>query len=156
MTQIMRRMSDLHDQLMFPFEQEFDRFFREFWGSPGTLDKLASATGYPKMDVISEGENFIIRAAVPGVSPDNIKVEILDGSVSLSGEMEQEYKSDKGAFYTRELHKSRFSRSIRLPEEVDQTKDPSASFKDGILTLKWARRKSPATPQPKIIPITTT
>ncbi len=160
---LVRRMEELHDGLFSPVEQEFNRFFNEFWGNKKSLDKMVSLAGYPKMDVNLGSDCFIIKTAVPGVNPNDLKVEVIDGVVSISGEMEHKHKDWEGFVrgethsYITELHKGKFERSITLPEEVDQTKDPTAEFNNGILTLKWARKfEDKKNNTPKLIQIKTT
>jgi HSP20 family molecular chaperone IbpA len=125
----------LYDDLFYPLQKEFEKFFDGFFCN-SVLDGLKSKTGYPKLDVSTENGKFIVRAAVPGVSQENVSVEVLpNGIARISGETSSEYKSDKANYYVRELHKSNFCRELRLPEGV--LGDPEAEIKDGILTVSW-------------------
>ena len=153
----MTNLTTLHSQLYSPFQQEFDRIFSDFFDEffdNTSAGKMKDKSGYPKMDVLSEEGKFIIRAVVPGVDPKNIKVEVVEGMVIMSGEMEEEHKSNKSNnFYVHELHKSKFYRSVNLPQDLEQENDPDAKFKNGILTLTWNRKALPKAPPPKLISI---
>lgn len=141
------RSSAIRDELFAPVEQQFEKLFVDFF-RPNSLDAVKSFGGYPKIDVIEDNEHFIIRAAVPGVKSDDLSVEFTSGSpdstekstIRISGQMNQEFKSDNASYYCRELHKSRFSRILELPDYLDNT-EPDVELKDGVLTLKWKHKK---------------
>jgi HSP20 family protein len=145
-------LSHLRDSFFFPIEQVFDNFFDEFWGASKTFSR--SGFNYPKMDVTITGDDFTIRAAIPGVDADEIKVEVIDGVVRISGEMSEEFKSEEQNYYVKELCKRKFSREVQLPEDVVDD-NPEASLKNGILTLKWKTKIKEEKTKPKIIPIKT-
>jgi HSP20 family molecular chaperone IbpA len=148
-------LDHFRDNFFFPIEQEFDRLLTDFFGDKRSLNKLRGKSGYPKMDIVAEKDRWAIRAAIPGVDPKDVKVEIMpeSNSVRVSGEMATEYKSPEGSHYmVAELHKSRFSREVVLPDFIEG--DPEAEIKDGILTLTWKTVvKEPEIPKPKIIEV---
>jgi HSP20 family molecular chaperone IbpA len=143
----------LRDDLFFPLEQSFDDFFQNFF-SESSLDTIKGKSGYPRLEAGVEGNHWVVRAAVPGVSYDSLNVEIEEKPnptasttyeqktlepvrvLRISGKMSEEYESPKDAkLYRKELRKSSFSREMNLPYEAEG--QPEASLKDGILTLKW-------------------
>jgi len=126
------------DDFFAPIEQQFDKFFDGFFNNHSLLDGAKSNTGYPKLDVVQDGDYWKIKAALPGVDIKNVNVEIEDdGLVKISGEMSQEYQTQNrdSHYFVKELHKSKFSRSLKLPKYIQG--DPTASMKNGILTLSW-------------------
>ena len=136
----------LRDAFFSPVELAFDHFFDEFFSTP-VLGFAKSNVHYPKMDIGTQGEEFVIRAAVPGVEPDALKVEVLPFNgptttgclrytVRVSGEMASEFRSEDDGLSVKELCKRKFSREIPLPEDVVD-ENPVAILKNGILTLKW-------------------
>jgi HSP20 family protein len=154
MSNLARRLAEspfnvFRDDLFFPLEQGFDDFFNGFFGN-SVLDGVKSGTGYPKLDATIEGEQFVVRAAIPGVKPDDVVVDVLKDVVRVSGCMSGEYKKEDASYYVRELHKSKFMREFRLPEDV--VGDPIAEIKDGILTLKW-KYDAPVVEKPKRIEV---
>jgi HSP20 family protein len=147
----MNRNLMLRDQLFSPLELVFDDFFSNFWKN-GSLDKIKATAGYPKMDIGNEGRNFVIRAAVPGVNAEDLKIELENSTVRISGRMAEEYCTPENhPYYVKELCKRTFSRTITLPENVSG--DPEATIKDGILVLKWEIPEEVNPNAPRIIQI---
>jgi HSP20 family protein len=86
------------------------------------------------LDIYEEGDNLIVRAAVPGVKPDKLNVEVHDDILSISGEAKEDEERKEGSYYLREHHYGHFERSLTLPCAVKVEK-AEAEFEDGILTL---------------------
>ena len=121
-----------------PFEQAFDRILNEFQSHD--LKNLKSNAGYPKMDVMTHGNEFLVEVAIPGVQPDQIKVEIEPRKnhdehdvLSISGTMEN--TRTHAEYHIRELSRKTFKRSMLLPQYLRG--DPQATYKNGLLTLIW-------------------
>lgn len=133
--------TDLREDFFWPIEDHFNRLLNEFFGGDAVVDSIKSSKGYPKMDVVREDNRWVVRAAMPGVPPENVKVEVLpDRRVRISGKMEESYTSPEGSTAViQELRKSHFCREMLLPEDV--VDDPVADLKDGILTLSWNVQK---------------
>lgn len=130
----------LRDDLFSPFEQVFDDFFANFFRG-STFDKVKSTSGYPKMDIFEEDGYWVVQAAIPGVKPEDVEVEIVPQeevpflTLRISGKMSEEVQTKDVKYEVRELKKSSFSRTIGLPGWVEG--DPEASIKDGLLKLRW-------------------
>jgi HSP20 family protein len=88
----------------------------------------------PKIDVVQRGNELIVRADLPGTTPDDVVVEISEDMITISGERHQEHEEDRGSVHTVERTYGAFFREIPLPEGaiVDQAK---ATFKDGVLEI---------------------
>lgn len=127
----------LRNDLFLPFEQVFDNFFTDFFRGTSVLDKVKAQAGYPKMDVSVEGTELVVRAAIPGVKQEDIKVEMVDDqTVEISGKVSSEYSQEEGSYHLKELTKRSFARRLSF---ADPLGDPQgAVVKDGILTLRWA------------------
>lgn len=156
------------EDFLFPLQKEFDKLFDEFFGPkrlPSLLNGVKSRSGYPKVDVLVTDGKFRIEVAVPGVEPDDLRIEILqetdsNGShlngthyrmVRITGRMSHDYQYSNDTDYLfRELTRAKFQRIIRLPEEVKD--DPEAIVKNGMLTLTWKLEK-PLEAEAKFIPI---
>lgn len=131
----------MRDKLFFPFEQSFDKIVREFF-SDSIKDSIKSTGNYPKIDVHQDDEYWMVRAAVPGVTVDDIMVEVSespsgDSYLSISGQMHSTYRNERepSKMAYKELYMSKFRRDISLPNYVSG--EPDAELRDGILTLKW-------------------
>jgi HSP20 family molecular chaperone IbpA len=149
-------LPDLHDRLFPPIDETFERFFNEFF-SPSNLSRTKSNTGYPKVDIGYEGDEYVVKAAVPGVLEEDLDVEIAPSSegreiLKISGKTSEEYKSCENASYqVRELCKRNFVREFLLPENLEG--DPKASMKDGLLILRWATKPNEEKSVNRKIPI---
>ena len=123
------------EDLFFPVEQAFNKFFDDFFGSNPVSTVKANA-GYPRMNACQSGGLFTITVSVPGMKEEDLEVQIDDRILSVKGQMASEHTAPEGAqYYLRELRQSKFERQLILPDHV--TGDPSATMQDGILTLSW-------------------
>ena len=123
------------------FEDLWRDFYRGFgpwslapWHTRSLLRPGKEWEYTPLVDLLDEGDKFIIRADMPGFSKDNVNIEVTEDSIELSGEVEKEEKSEKEKYRRYERSYSSFSRSIRFPEKV-KPKMASASLKNGVLEV---------------------
>jgi HSP20 family protein len=93
---------------------------REFWS--------------PEVETFRRGDRLVVRADLPGVSKNDVKVELDDNALSISGERSMEHQDDREGYYVSERSYGRFYRAVPLPEGVsgDQCE---ATFKDGVLEV---------------------
>lgn len=97
-------------------------------------DLESTAEWAPKVDIAETDQEFIIKAEIPDVKKDDVKVTVENGALTIHGERKQE-KEEKGKkFHRIERYYGSFTRSFTLPDNVDATKI-KASFKDGMLNL---------------------
>lgn len=87
-------------------------------------------------DVYDTGEDIVVRAQLPGVTPEQLNVQVVGNTLTIRGEVKHEYGPSKenGGFYRQELVSGTFERSFTLPTEVDSAK-ATAKLEHGILTL---------------------
>lgn len=136
------------EDFFFPLQQQFDKLFDEFLGPkrlPSLLNSVKSRSGYPKLDILVTDGKYRIEVAVPGVNPDDLKIEVLPNGdqrlLRLTGRMSHDYQYSNDTDYQyRELTRAKFQRVIRLPNEVQG--DPEAIVKNGMLTLTWMLKES--------------
>jgi len=85
----------------------------------------------------------VIRADLPGLSKDDVNVEMNDDAITISGERRNENEEQREGYYRSERSYGSFYRQIPLPEGVNP-KDAQATFRDGVLeiTLKAPQLKS--------------
>ena len=86
------------------------------------------------VDVHVDSDEFVITAMVPGLTADDLEVEILDDVVSLRAEIYPDENGD-GEYLMRERAYGRFARSLRLPDAVDASQ-ADASVVNGVLKLR--------------------
>ncbi len=127
------------EELFYPFEQYFNSVFDNLLNQDGLMS-IKSRVGYPKLDVLTEDGKWIVEVALPGVRTEDISVEILpmkDNSfvLKISGRMAEDHQYEQATFHVKELRRSMFERSLKLPDYVKG--EPDALMKDGILRLTW-------------------
>lgn len=134
------------DHLRREIERMFDEslFRREF----PFLEKEAAAM---PLDIYEEGNNIVVKASIPGLKPEDIKVEVRGDVLRIFGEAKKEEEKKERNYHLREHRYTRFERSVTLPSDVLADK-AEAVFENGVLTLTLP--KSDITPT-RAIPIKT-
>ena len=102
------------------------------------------AEGQLAIDVYQTPNDIIIESAIAGVKPEDIDINVTSDSVTIKGERRREKEVRDDSYYYQECYWGRFSRSVILPQEVDQER-ADVTFKNGILTVrlpKLNRKKS--------------
>lgn len=92
-----------------------------------------------RMDVAEDDKNFLVKADIPGVSKDDIKVEIDGNQVTLSVEIKEEKEASGAGMLCRERQYGQQYRSFTLPQEVDDTK-AQAKYENGVLQLTLPKK----------------
>ena len=119
----------------FDFDSLFDNFF-----APANWKAQGENFFSPKVDIKDKQDHYLIQAELPGVSKDDIHITLQDGVLSLEAEVKQEDKEEKdGKLIRQERRYGRIQRSFTVGNTV-QEHDISASFKDGILTIKAPKK----------------
>ncbi len=110
-------------------------------GAPSWSNLAAPFEGkIPNVDVIERDEEVLVRAELPGVDKKDLEVSLSDNALTIKGSTKTEEKEERGDYYRREVSSGTFSRTVRLPTEVDGDKVQS-SFKDGLLELTLPKVK---------------
>jgi HSP20 family protein len=102
-----------------------------FWSSLGRQSQLFSGWT-PALDLYQSNDNIVAVVELPGMRKDDIEISLQDGTLTISGERNDETVQDGTA--RTERCSGKFSRSVTLPTRVDASK-VSAAYKDGILTV---------------------
>ena len=124
------------DRLRNEMDRLYDRFFdwRPFQRFSEEGEWL------PSLDVSETSKEIVVKAELPGLEPKDIDVS-LDGNVlTLRGERRQEKEENDESFHRVERSYGTFSRSVRLPAEVDQTQI-KATYKRGVLKIRLPKSK---------------
>ena len=114
------------------FNQLFEDFSRPFWGENGLLP-MTKADWMPSVDISESKDEFVIKMEIPEVRKDDLRIQVDNGMLTISGERKHE-KEDKKQHRTERYYGS-FSRSFSLPENVGED-GISAERKDGMLYLR--------------------
>jgi HSP20 family protein len=117
---------------------EMDRLFDDFgFGHRGTRPfwrETGAAMWAPEIDVFQKNNELTIRADLPGLKREDVRVDISDNEVCIQGERKHEHEEEREGYYRTERGYGSFSRVIPLPEGVI-TEQAKANFKDGVLEI---------------------
>ncbi len=104
----------------------------------GGKETMTVAEWAPLVDIVEDEKEYLIKAELPEVKKEDVKVTVQDDVLTIAGERKYE-KEEKGKKYHRvERAYGSFERSFTLPEDADGTK-VNAEFKDGILKVRLAK-----------------
>lgn len=117
---------------------DLDHLFNTFFGN-----RIEEKEGFwsPVLDIEENNGNLIVKAELPGMKKDDIKVSVRDNILTISGERKQETETKDKTFHRIERCYGEFHRVITLPSEVDADK-VKASYKDGILNITLPKPES--------------
>jgi HSP20 family protein len=123
--------------MMRRFADEMDRMFEGF-GFPG-MERMGSMMGgmerfSPEVDIFERNGKLVISADLPGLTKDDVKVDITEDAVMLEGERKYEHEEREEGVYRSERSWGHFRRQIPLPEGV-KTDTAQANFKNGVLEI---------------------
>jgi HSP20 family protein len=138
------------------FAEEMDQLFEHFglhtgWRMPGFFTRghelLRREAGFvpgewsPQIDVLEREGQFAVRADLPGMTKEDVKVDVTDDAVTIQGERKHHKKEEREGYYYSERSYGSFYRSIPLPEGAEASK-AAATFQNGVLEVTM-----PAPPQ---------
>jgi HSP20 family protein len=131
---------------------ELDRMFEGFeWPafkrpSFNVRPALEAATWFPEIDVFERDNRLVTKVDLPGMKKEDVKVEVADGRLTISGERKTEAEEKRGDFYRSERQYGSFYRSVPLPEGA-KLEDVKAAFSNGVLEVSIPL---PAKPEAKV------
>ncbi len=106
----------------------------------GWLANWEPGQGILPLDVYTEGDNLIVKAAMPGLKSEEVKIEVEGDALTIVGESKQEQENKGRSHHLRDHFSIRLERSVLLPAMVDANK-ADAVFADGVLTVTLPRAK---------------
>lgn len=115
--------------------REMDRLFDDFGRGTGEEKGLATWNWAPAVDIYEKGEEYVVKANLPGMKKEDIKVSLHNGALTISGETKREQEVKEEYYYRSERAYGAFSRAIGLPSEVDPEKI-KATYESGVLELR--------------------
>jgi HSP20 family protein len=113
----------------------FNTFFEPSNGTAGPSQGGALRRWIPAMDLVETGDEFVLRADLPGLSEEDVNIELEDNVLTISGERKSEHEDRKEGYYRVERASGAFSRSLTLPEGVDAER-VRANFARGVLEVR--------------------
>ena len=129
-------------------EDFFGRRMRPWWPSLWSRDSGRELVA-PALDIYEEKDDIVVKAELPGMTKDDIKVDISDTHLTLKGEKKKEEKIEEEDYFACERSYGAFQRSVELPKNVQADK-VKASFKNGILEIRLPKSEEAKTKEIKV------
>jgi HSP20 family protein len=130
----MARRDDFFDP-MFSLRREVDRIFDEFFNGFGSFGDGAGLSPRPVVDIADNDKELVITAEIPGLDEKDLDVSLAGDLLTIKGEKKAEHEERNGGAYYVERRYGSFSRSVRLPFQVDD-QDVEAKYEKGVLTIR--------------------
>lgn len=122
-------------------QERMNRIFDDTFSSASRReDEGLAATWTPPVDVLEKRDRIVLAAELPGFSVDQVQLRFEDGVLTLEGERRFEKEVDEARYHCVERSYGRFSRSFRLPANVDE-EGISATFVNGLLVVELPKRE---------------
>jgi HSP20 family protein len=120
-------------------QHEVNRLFSDFWGRGGDGDTLAG-DWTPAVDILEGKDEYVLTMALPGMDQQEIKVNLENNTLTISGERKLEHEDKRDNYSRIEQFYGSFNRSFTLPNTIDPGK-VQARMDKGILTVTLPRRE---------------
>jgi HSP20 family protein len=125
-----------------PLQEEMNRLFQEFVrGGNGGEAGWATGTWTPPVDIYESDDALVLTVELPGVSKDDVSIEIHQNTLILRGQRKPEAGVQEDRYHRVERAYGNFQRAFTLPFMVDQDK-VHATYKDGILELRLPKSEA--------------
>ena len=129
---MMRRFTKDMERLFNDFEEfRFSNFFKDLAPFRMEFDRVEWE---PRIEVLQNNGQLMVRADLPGLTKDDVKVELTDDMLTISGERKEEKEEKREGFYRSERSYGSFYRELPLPEGA-KTEDAVATFRNGVLEI---------------------
>lgn len=108
----------------------FPRFFDDLFGDPASNEAMI------RVEEFTDGDSFVLRAELPGIDPEkDVEVTVEGDLLHIRAERREEEETSERDFHRRELRYGSFSRTVQLPEGVDDD-NVTATYEAGILEVR--------------------
>jgi len=156
-SQIVSRSSPVNSLMQ--LHQEMDRLFDDVWQNfgmpgfsrftgpaplwgPGLFDESTFGDFRARLDLSGDEKGYLVSIDLPGLSEDDIKVDLTGDTLIVKGEKEEKHESKDKQYYRVERCAGSFQRTLSLPKDADHD-SISASMKNGLLEIKIPRKALP-------------
>ncbi len=121
-------------------EKIFERFHKKMI-KEDTFSKFRSTfPTTPVMDLIDEGDAYVVRADIPGVEKNKIDINVEDRVIKIEAEISKDKKEESKGYLKQERFASSYMRMITLPEDAN-SKEWTSEYKDGVLKITISKQK---------------
>jgi HSP20 family protein len=130
-------------------QDSINRLFNDAFPRPMTDDDVALSTWKPVVDIFDKTDSIIIHAELPGVTKDNVSIEVKENVLTLKGERVEVKEVSEDKFFRKERSFGSFYRAFTLPSAINPD-NIKATFKEGVLEIEIPK---PEEKKPKQIQI---
>jgi HSP20 family protein len=114
------------------FPRNFGSLMTDFWNDAD----FENSTNFfrPSVDILENDKAFEIHLSIPGMKKEEIKIDLKNDVLTISGERQQKEEKKTSKYHMGEIRYGKFLRTFQLPEKIDKD-SIEASFQDGILEI---------------------
>jgi len=134
MTRSLVRWNPRNTRFRNPMSRIFDEAFNDFLAPVDSTDESLGSDWLPPVDILEDDTKLFFTVEMPGLDRDDVEITLEDQVLTLRGERKFERDEEKNNYHRIERAYGTFSRSFRLPTNVD-TGSAKASFNNGLLTI---------------------
>jgi HSP20 family protein len=116
-------------------QNEMNRLFNSVFDAPAAGGAAPMRRWMPAMDLVEDGDHYVLRADLPGMSEEDVNIELDDSTLTISGERRSEQEGSREGQVRVERAFGAFSRSLTLPQGVDP-EAITANFDRGVLEVR--------------------
>jgi HSP20 family protein len=132
-------------------QNEMNRLFNTFFDQPAATGRNGNSRRWlPAMDLVETDDHYVLRADLPGLSDDDVNIQLEDNVLTISGERKAEHETNQDGLYRLERAFGTFTRSLTLPDGVDPD-SVQAHFNRGVLEIRIPK---PEQKKPRQVQIT--
>jgi HSP20 family protein len=133
-------------------QNEMNRLFNTFFDQPGSAGRGSAPNRrwIPAMDLVETTDHYVLRADLPGLSDDEVNIQLEDNVLTISGERKTQQEQHEEGYYRIERAFGSFARSLTLPDGIDAA-GVQAHFDRGVLEIRIAK---PEQRKPRQVQIT--
>jgi len=132
-------------------QDEMSRLFDDIFGQRPARVQWTDGVWNPSVDVTEDQDSVVVKAEMPGLNKDDVKISVQDNVLTLKGEKKQEKEEKDKDYHRIERSYGSFCRSFQLPTTV-RADEIKANYKDGVLSIILPKTEEV---KPKEIPIST-
>jgi len=122
------------------FSHAFSDLYNRFFDDDFFSTDLARTDWNPRVDVFEKDNSVVVKADIPGIEEKNLNVELEGNVLTISGEKQEEHKTDSKNYRHMERSYGSFTRRITLPDNIQQEK-VNADYTKGVLTVTIPKSK---------------
>ena len=131
-------------------QNDMNRIFEDFFRGDNLVnDSFFSHDWNPAVDIVENKDNYILKAELPGMNKDDVKITLENNLLTIRGEKKNEYDKKEGNYHRVERSYGSFERAFTIPGSI-KANDIDAQYSDGVLTLTLPKAEEA---KPKMIDV---